>query len=47
MADFRTGPSELGVQPTGPLHDGAAPRHHAISFIVDDLDSTMAELRAL
>ena len=46
---FRTGPSELGVHPTGPSHDGATattPRHHAISFIVDDLDSTMAELRA-
>jgi catechol 2,3-dioxygenase-like lactoylglutathione lyase family enzyme len=44
---FRTGPSELGVHPTGPMHDGStSPRHHAISFIVDDLDSTMAELRA-
>jgi catechol 2,3-dioxygenase-like lactoylglutathione lyase family enzyme len=41
---FRTGPSELGVHPTS--GDGyASPRHHAISFIVDDLDSTMAELR--
>ena len=44
---FRTGPSELGVHPTGPLHDGStAPRHHAVSFIVDDLESTMAELPA-
>ena len=44
---FRTGPSELGVHPTGPMHDGStSPRHHAISFIVDDLESTMAELRA-
>jgi catechol 2,3-dioxygenase-like lactoylglutathione lyase family enzyme len=44
---FRTGPSELGVHPTGPLHDGSTtPRHHAVSFIVDDLDSTMADLRA-
>jgi catechol 2,3-dioxygenase-like lactoylglutathione lyase family enzyme len=44
---FRTGPSELGVHPTGPLPDGSAtPPHHAISFIVDDLASTMADLRA-
>jgi len=43
---FRTGPSELGVHPTGPLHDGSTtPRHHAISFVVDDLDATMVELR--
>jgi len=34
---FRTGPSELGVHPTGPMHDGStALRHHAISFVVDD-----------
>ena len=38
---FRTGPSELGVHPTDP-----SPRHHAISFIVDDIEATMAELRA-
>jgi catechol 2,3-dioxygenase-like lactoylglutathione lyase family enzyme len=44
---FRTGPSELGVHPTGPLHDGSStPRHQSVSFIVDDLESTMAELRA-
>ena len=44
---FKTGPSELGVHPTGPMHDGAgSPRHQSISFIVDDLESTMAELRA-
>ncbi|MFZ2014325.1 MAG: VOC family protein [Nocardioides sp.] len=43
---FATGPSELGVHPTGPLHDGSTtPRHQSISFIVDDLESTMAELR--
>lgn len=45
---FGTGPSELGVHPTGGVHEGesySSPRHHAISFIVDDLDSTMAELR--
>jgi catechol 2,3-dioxygenase-like lactoylglutathione lyase family enzyme len=45
---FRTGPSELGVHPTSSEHEGrsySSPRHHAISFIVDDLESTMAELR--
>lgn len=42
---FQTGPSELGVHPTA--GEGySSPRHHAISFIVDDLDSTMEELRA-
>jgi hypothetical protein len=41
---FQTGPSELGVHPTA--GEGySSPRHHAISFIVDDLESTMAELR--
>jgi catechol 2,3-dioxygenase-like lactoylglutathione lyase family enzyme len=41
---FRTGPSELGVHPTS--GEGfSSPRHHAISFIVDDLQTTMAELR--
>jgi catechol 2,3-dioxygenase-like lactoylglutathione lyase family enzyme len=44
---FQTGPSELGVHPTGPLRDGSTTsRHHAVSFIVDDLESTMTELRA-
>ena len=45
---FQTGPSELGVHPTSSEHEGqtyTSPRHHAISFIVDDLESTMAELR--
>ena len=41
---FQTGPSELGVHPTA--GEGySSPRHHAISFIVDDLESTMTELR--
>lgn len=44
---FRTGPSELGVHPTGPTSDGSATQpHHALSFIVDDLEATMADLRA-
>jgi catechol 2,3-dioxygenase-like lactoylglutathione lyase family enzyme len=42
---FKTGPSELGVHPTA--GEGySSPRHHAISFIVDDLGETMDELRA-
>ena len=41
---FGTGPSELGVHPTS--GEGyASPRHQAISFIVDDLEATMVELR--
>jgi catechol 2,3-dioxygenase-like lactoylglutathione lyase family enzyme len=44
---FATGPSELGVHPTGGPQDGfTAPRHQAISFVVDDIESTMAELSA-
>src|SRR3954451_11883733 len=44
---FRTGLSELGVHPTGGFRGGGTTdRHHAISFIVDNLDLTMAELRA-
>jgi catechol 2,3-dioxygenase-like lactoylglutathione lyase family enzyme len=44
---FSTGPSELGVHPTGPMQDGSTTTpHHSVSFIVDDLESTMAELRA-
>ena len=43
---FRTGPSELGVHPTGPSHDGAtAPRHHAISFVVDDPAAAASQAR--
>ena len=41
---FATGPSELGVHPTSG-QGYSAPRHHTISFVVDDLDATMAELR--
>jgi catechol 2,3-dioxygenase-like lactoylglutathione lyase family enzyme len=42
---FQTGPSELGVHPTAG-GGYSSPRHQAISFIVDDLESTMAEVRA-
>lgn len=45
---FGTGQSELGVHPTSTVHEGrewSAPRHHQISVMCDDLDSTIAELR--
>ncbi|MER7556297.1 VOC family protein [Nocardioides sp. NPDC126508] len=44
---FATGPSELGVHPTGGTHEGqeySSPRHHQISFICDDIEATKAEL---
>ncbi|MGK8554247.1 VOC family protein [Nocardia gipuzkoensis] len=37
---FATGPSELGVHPTG------EPPRHEISLMCDDLEQTMAELSA-
>lgn len=43
---FRTGPSELGVHPAP---DGGAPaagQHHEISLMCDDIEQTVAELRA-
>lgn len=46
---FRTGPSELGVHPTSGERDGetwSAPRHHAVALMCDDLDATVADLRA-
>ncbi|WP_289018363.1 VOC family protein [uncultured Ornithinimicrobium sp.] len=43
---FRTGPSELGVHPTSGPGGFEVPRHHAISFMCDDLAATMAELAA-
>jgi len=44
---FATGPSEMGVHPTGGTHEGqeySSPRHHQISFICDDIEATKAEL---
>ena len=43
---FGSGRSEVGVHPTrGPEgSDWSSPRHHAISLMCDDLESTMAEL---
>lgn len=46
---FGTGPSELGVHPTAGEHEGreyASPRQHQIAVMCDDLDATVAELRA-
>ncbi len=36
---FRTGPSELGVHPTG-----GEGEHHELSFMCDDIEETVAEL---
>jgi predicted enzyme related to lactoylglutathione lyase len=41
---FRTGPSELGVHPTSGAGGFSAQRHHSISLMCDDLESTMTEL---
>ena len=41
---FRTGPSELGVHPTSGPGGFSAPRHHSISLMCDDLDTTIGEL---
>lgn len=44
---FGTGRSELGVHPTSTIHEGkewSSARHHAISLMCDDLQSTVAEL---
>jgi predicted enzyme related to lactoylglutathione lyase len=44
---FKTGPSELGVHPTGTGYDGQpTPSHHSVSLMCDNLEATMAELRA-
>ena len=46
---FKTGPSELGVHPTGGEHEGApwtTSAHHEISLICDNLAETVAELEA-
>jgi catechol 2,3-dioxygenase-like lactoylglutathione lyase family enzyme len=46
---FRTGPSEMGVHPTHSVWEGkeyTSPRHHEISVMCDDIESTRAELEA-
>src|SRR4029453_18713128 len=44
---FKTGPSELGVHPTSSEYGGetwSTDQHHAISFMCDDVEKTVAEL---
>jgi catechol 2,3-dioxygenase-like lactoylglutathione lyase family enzyme len=44
---FGTGPSEMGVHPTVAVHEGKeyrSPRHHAVSFMCDDIAATLGEL---
>jgi len=45
---FRTGPSELGVHPTSGRgdHDWHVDQHHEISFMCDDIEATVSELKA-
>lgn len=46
---FKSGPSEIGVHPTHSEYEGKShdfPRHHAIALMCDDIDKTVAELRA-
>jgi catechol 2,3-dioxygenase-like lactoylglutathione lyase family enzyme len=46
---FKTGPSELGVHPTSGTHEGQTytyARHHSVSLMCDDVEATVAELRA-
>jgi catechol 2,3-dioxygenase-like lactoylglutathione lyase family enzyme len=44
---FGTGPSEMGVHPTGLGGDGqSVPAHHEISIMCDDIEKTRAELES-
>lgn len=46
---FKTGRSELGVHPTSGEHEGhtySSPRQHLFSLMCDDLDQTVADLKA-
>ena len=46
---FRTGPSELGVHPAPDAPGGKTPsagQHHEISLMCDDIEQTVADLRA-
>jgi catechol 2,3-dioxygenase-like lactoylglutathione lyase family enzyme len=46
---FKSGPSELGVHPTHSEWEGKSydfPRHHSISLMCDNIDTTVGELRA-
>ena len=46
---FQSGPSEMGVHPTHSVWEGKTydhPRGQAISIMCDDIEATVAELRA-
>lgn len=46
---FQTGPSELGVHPTETEYDGqtwSSDQHHEISLMCDDIQHTVADLKA-
>ncbi len=46
---FKTGPSELGVHPSSGTYEGQVyshPKHHSISLMCDDIEATVADLRA-
>lgn len=46
---FQTGPSEMGVHPTHSEWEGQTydhPRQHLISLMCDDIEKTVAELKA-
>lgn len=46
---FKSGASEMGVHPTRSEWEGKTyehPRHHAVSLMCDDLEATVAELKA-
>jgi predicted enzyme related to lactoylglutathione lyase len=42
---FKTGPSEMGVHPTS-QGDWSTHQKHEISFVCDDLDATMEDLKS-
>lgn len=43
---FKTGPSELAVHPRSWGNEGSTDQHFDVSLMCDDLDATMARLRA-
>lgn len=46
---FQTGPSEMGVHPTHTVWEGQeynSARHHEVSLMCDDIETTRAELEA-
>lgn len=46
---FKSGPSEMGVHPTQGEWEGKTfsyPKHHSITLMCDDIQATVAELRA-